>query len=737
VARDVNDGLNKATALREQAKAAPDGSAALFAQAREQVQRALALVENGPADDTLKTQVTRLRIELDEEDKDRKLVAALEEARLAQAEVSTDKFGPAFERAVPLFRKAFRAYELPPGEGEPTVVAKRIRQRSAAVREAIIAALDEWDTLAADKKLAVTEPHQEWLRAVLAAAEPAEGWTRQFRAARQEKDEAKRKRALENLAAADDVVTRPVRDLTRLAWQLDKVDAQVSRVRLLRRAQQQYPGDFWVNLDLGVALHKVTPPERDEAVRFMTAAVALRPDSPGPYLSLGGALCSKGQLDEGIACWRKAIELSPKLAMAHYDLGAGLAHKGQVDEAIACYKKAIALDPKLARAHMNLGLALKDKGRLDEAIVCWRKAIEVDPKLASAHHNLGVALAGKGQVDEAIASLKKSVELDPKEAGAHENLGVLLKRKGQSDEAIACYKKAIALDPKYVLAHNGLGLALAAKGQGDEAIACYKKVIALDPKFAAAHLGLGNALARKGRWDEAIVCYKKAVALGPNVALAHNNLGLGLYLKGQLDEATACFKKAIAVDPKFAQARTLLAQAERLAAARDKLPAFQNGSYAPASNAERLSLAEWCQIKKLHHTATRLYAAAFAAAPKLADDLKAGHRYNAVCDAALAAAGQGEDAAKLDDKEKARLRQQALDWLRADLALPTKQLESGQPAERTAAQQALRHWQKDADLAGIRDASALTKLPAQERETFTQLWADVAALLKKTEQKRK
>ena len=46
-------------------------------------------------------------------------------------------------------------------------------------------------------------------------------------------------------------------------------------------------------------------------------------------------------------------------------------------------------------------------------------------------------------------------------------------------------------------------------------------------------------------------------------------------------------------------------------------------------------------------------------------------------------------------------------------------------------QQTLRHWQQDTDLAGIRDAAALAKLPADEQKAFTQLWADVAALLKK------
>jgi hypothetical protein len=45
------------------------------------------------------------------------------------------------------------------------------------------------------------------------------------------------------------------------------------------------------------------------------------------------------------------------------------------------------------------------------------------------------------------------------------------------------------------------------------------------------------------------------------------------------------------------------------------------------------------------------------------------YRYNAACCAALAAGGQGKDADKLDDKERARLREQACDWLRA-IALP-------------------------------------------------------------------
>ncbi len=167
-----------------------------------------------------------------------------------------------------------------------------------------------------------------------------------------------------------------------------------------------------------------------------------------------------------------------------------------------------------------------------------------------------------------------------------------------------------------------------------------------------------------------------------------------------------------------------------MAAVRDRFAAYQDGGYTPASNAERLALAEWCEIQKLPLVAIDLYAAAFAADSKLADDLKAAHRYDAACCATRAAADQGNDAAKLDDKERARLRQQARDWLRADLALWTRQLETGKPADRAAVQQMLSHWQNDPDLAGIRDPAALAKLPGEEQKACTQLWADVAAVLK-------
>ncbi len=89
------------------------------------------------------------------------------------------------------------------------------------------------------------------------------------------------------------------------------------------------------------------------------------------------------------------------------------------------------------------------------------------------------------------------------------------------------------------------------------------------------------------------------------------------------------------------------------------------------------------------------------------------------------------DSAKLDDAERGRLRHQALDWLRAELVRSAKQAESNNPKAREAAQQGLKYWQEDADLAGIRDKDALEKLPEAERDAWRKLWDDVAAVLAK------
>jgi tetratricopeptide (TPR) repeat protein/tRNA A-37 threonylcarbamoyl transferase component Bud32 len=509
----------------------------------------------------------------------------------------------------------------------------------------------------------------------------------------------------------------------------------------------------------------------DRAIACFHKALAIDPKHVLAHTSLGVALADKGELDKAIACYHKALAINPEFAMAHFSLGNALSAKGERDRAIACWEKALALNPKFAKAHTNLGLALEAKGELDGAIACFQKALALDPKDAKAHTNLGAALAEKGQLARAIACYEKALALDPKLAKAYYNLGNALYAKGELDGAIACYKKALALDPRDAKAHYNLGTALWKKGQLDRAIACYENAVAIDPRLAEAHTNLGNALQAKGQLDRAISCHEKALALDPKGGKTHTNLGNALQAKGDLDGAIACYHKALAIDRKLALAHGALGQAlllqgrfreardsthrsyrllparhplrprvfqqlrqcERLLVLEAQLPTLLQGKNQPASPAERLEYAGLCQLKKLSAAAARFYTEAFAADPQLADNLAAGHRYLAACAAALAAGGQGQDAGQLTAQQRARLRQQALAWLRADLDRWTKILDSGNPQARATVQQKLQHWQHGPALAGIRDAAWIVNLPAEELRACRRLWADVAALLQKAQ----
>ena len=173
--------------------------------------------------------------------------------------------------------------------------------------------------------------------------------------------------------------------------------------------------------------------------------------------------------------------------------------------------------------------------------------------------------------------------------------------------------------------------------------------------------------------------------------------------------------------------------AERLVELDRKLPAVVSGHNKPADAAESLAFAQMCYDKKLHGASARLWAEAFQAQPKLADDMKVQNRYNAACAAALAGSGQGKDDAPLDDATKARWRKQAADWLKADLAAWSKISEGDSAKATQAISQTFQHWKADTDLAGLRDPDALARLPADEQKACRALWAEVDALLAKVQ----
>jgi serine/threonine-protein kinase len=512
-----------------------------------------------------------------------------------------------------------------------------------------------------------------------------------------------------------------------------------------------------------------------EAEAAYRKAVDLKPDLAEPYYNLGNALRGQGRHGEAEAACRKAIDRKPDFSQAYNNLGLALQEQGRHGEAEATFRKAIDRQPDYAEAYNNLGNALNDLRKHGEAEAACRKAIDRKPNLAQAYNNLGIALFGQQRFAEAEAACRRAIDRKPDLAVAHCNLGNALQKQGKHGEAEAAFRKAIDLQPDYAECCYSLGNALTGQGKHGAAEAAYRKAIDLKPEFAEAYNNLGLALGLQKKHAEAEVVFRKAIDLKPDLANAHVNLGTALFGLGKPGEAEAAFRKAIGLKPAFGLAhhylgialmqqaqfheaaaalkkgadlftardprregaRQLQQRCQRYAALDARLPAILQGIKKPGNATEQIELAQLCRLKELYAAAARFYAAAFAAEPKIAQDVPNAFRYNAACAAALAGCALGKDAEKPDGKDRARLRRQALDWLREDLAWWAKKIENGTAQARLAARQRLQHTQSDPDLAGLRDKEALAKRSAQEQKAFAQLWADVAELLKKAEAKTK
>jgi tetratricopeptide (TPR) repeat protein len=520
---------------------------ATLAAALASSQRAQALAEPNREmlDSALLHRIATVHERLQGDEQDRQFVARVDAIRLEASEVDVEKSQFKSGSQSLKIKGLFQSRGIEFGATSPEQVVAWIKKRPEPIQPHVVAAFDVWRAWLAGPA-AKTADERQWLTAVLQVAD-GDPWRMQARQALLARDG----QALDMLVRDVQPSQHPAVFLLTLARRLPR-ESEPTKFSLLRQIQTAYPNDFWANEDCGLALQYANPPEWDAAIRFYTAAVALRPENPGAHLNLGWALRETGDLDGAVAAYHKALEIAPNYAMAYNNLGTTLKDKGDLEGAIAAFGQAIRLNPKYARAHNNLGIALQAQDDVDGAINEFRQAILLDSKDAQPHYNLGTALKDKGDLDRAIDAYYEAIHLDAKYANPHNGLGNALKDKGDLNGAIAEYREAIRLDPKGAVPHYGLGNALKNKGDLNGAIAEYRQAIGLAPKFAFPHNGLGNALKDKGDLNGAIAEYREAIRLDPKFAFPHDGLGGALRARGDLDGAIASYRDAIRLDPKFA-----------------------------------------------------------------------------------------------------------------------------------------------------------------------------------------
>ncbi len=442
-----------------------------------------------------------LRRRVEQTRRDVELLMSLEEARL---QTSAAGQGTLFNGAGAdrLYTQAFQRYGLDVTTLEAGEAAQRVR--ASAIRDHLRMGLDDW----AFCRERNSDPRGVRAAAAIARLADDDPWRQKMREAVERTDRA----VLEEVSKREDTPNKPPASLVWLALTTKGAGDWALAERLLRQAQAAHPADFWLNFELAYILALKKKPETEQAVRFLQAALALRPQCP--------------------------VVLN--------DLGFVLSRQGKLAEAEAAHRKSIALEPDYALYHNNLGVVLDKEGRLAEAEVAFRKAIALKPDDVYAYLNLQGLLGRTGKPAEAEAACRKAIALKPDFADAHLHLGNALRLKGELVEAERAYRMAIGRDPKLGKAHTNLGEVLVRQGKAAEAEGVCREAVALEPNRAKAQFTLGNCLRMLGKLAEAEAAFRNAIALEPNVAASYSNLAIVLWEQEKFEEAEAACRKAIA-----------------------------------------------------------------------------------------------------------------------------------------------------------------------------------------------
>jgi serine/threonine-protein kinase len=427
----VRAAMGHAVTLRERASGAGDDALLMLIRALAAAHQAEGQLTDDVTDADLRGQVTALVADLTaqthaarEAVRDRAMLARLERVRLEQTEVKDGKFDT--DRADPAYERAFADYGIDVVALDPQTAGRQIRQRAIAVE--LAAALVDW-AMSFRGEFVRLNPRPPRLLEAAQAADP-DPWRTAFRDALR----AGQPGALRALVDRPDAAGQPAATLLALATALLDFHDVDAALKVYRLAVTRYPADFWLNHELGMTIYRHRNPKDDEALRYVAAAVTLRPQSPGARLNLGLLLMQRGSWRLAAAEYQAAAGLKPDYAEAHHGHGAALARLGQYDAAASALARALELRPDFAEAHVELGLVHSHRNDWAAAARSWQRAVELNPRHNVAYFCLGNALRELHRVSEAVAAFDRAIQLNPGYAEAHCNLGHALCDLGRFSE---------------------------------------------------------------------------------------------------------------------------------------------------------------------------------------------------------------------------------------------------------------------------------------------------------------
>ena len=152
-----------------------------------------------------------------------------------------------------------------------------------------------------------------------------------------------------------------------------------------------------------------------EAARFATAAVTLRPASPGARLTLAEVLDRQGAHAEAIDMLERIIQIKKNYVLAYIRLGQNLAALNRQKEAHQRYREALEMEAEDPGEYYALGLSFAALGQWRDSQAAYEKALRRNPigvpNYVSLIVEAVVHLSVTGQPQEALAICRRATDV--------------------------------------------------------------------------------------------------------------------------------------------------------------------------------------------------------------------------------------------------------------------------------------------------------------------------------------
>ncbi len=150
---------------------------------------------------------------------------------------------------------------------------------------------------------------------------------------------------------------------------------------------------------------------REEATRFLTVAVALRPNDSMAWVNLGEAFNQQENYSEAERSYHQALRIKPDNIHAYYSHGNSLKQQWKHADAEKSYREAIRISPNESFFYSVLGNVLQEQHKFVEAERAYREAILIYSDDPEVHCNLGRSLLSQSRFAEALVEFSSSLEI--------------------------------------------------------------------------------------------------------------------------------------------------------------------------------------------------------------------------------------------------------------------------------------------------------------------------------------